>query len=114
MKRAGRELEGIRGGERLREHRETSRSGWMGRKQPRQRWGESLKVWERVEGRDWGEQINLEEGEGTVGADGEKEGRSGKVGEREGGTEGGRWGEREGGRGRRQGLKAPSPGKVQR
>lgn len=86
----------------------------MGRKQPRQRWGESLKVWEPVEGKDWEEQINLGEGEGMVGADGEKEGRSGKVGEREGGTEGGMWGEREGGRGRRQGLKAPSPGKVQR
>lgn len=36
-----------------------------------------------------------------------------KLGEREGGSEGGMWGEKEGDRGRRQGLKSPSPGKVQ-
>lgn len=52
-------------------------------------------------------------GEGTVGADGKKESRSGKLGEREGGTEGGMWREREGDGGRRQGLKSPSLGKVQ-
>lgn len=45
--------------------------------------------------------------------DGKKESRSGKLGEREGGSEGGMWGEREGDGGRRQGLKSPSPGKVQ-
>lgn len=41
--------------------------------------------------------------EGTVGADGKKESRSGKLGEREGGTEGGMWGE---GRRRREETRA--------